>query len=257
MPFTRYAEFRGRSCRSEYWLFTLLNSGVGILLLVFTGVNAPADGSQSAMSELGALLYLAWVLICFVPSLAVLVRRLHDTDRSGWMALLSFVPIVGIIVVIIFLATRGTDGPNRYGENPLGGGGAGGWQDEGPTVAAQAWAASPDGTARRSAQGVRLSGFDAGGHVVRASLTLDDPRLQNGGIKIGRDPGCTIVLGDPSVSRAHAQCAIAGGAIVIKDLASANGTRINGRVLTPGQDQELRAGDQLQLGETELSVSSL
>ena len=99
MPFTRYAEFRGRSCRSEYWLFTLLNSGVGILLLVFTGVNAPADGSQSAMSELGALLYLAWVLICFVPSLAVLVRRLHDTDRSGWMALLSLVPIVGIIVV--------------------------------------------------------------------------------------------------------------------------------------------------------------
>ena len=55
-----------------------------------------------------------------LPSLAVAVRRLHDTDRSGWWWWLILIPLVGIIVLIVWWATQGTRGPNRYGEDPLG-----------------------------------------------------------------------------------------------------------------------------------------
>ncbi len=65
-----------------------------------------------------------WGLATFLPSLAMGVRRLHDTDRSGWWWLLSFIPLIGIIVLIVFWCSEGTRGPNRFGPDPLGGPGA-------------------------------------------------------------------------------------------------------------------------------------
>jgi len=61
-----------------------------------------------------------WSLVTFLPSLAMGVRRLHDTDRSGWWWLLSFIPLIGIIVLIVFWCFEGTRGPNRFGPDPLG-----------------------------------------------------------------------------------------------------------------------------------------
>jgi uncharacterized membrane protein YhaH (DUF805 family) len=69
-------------------------------------------------------------LALLIPSWAVLVRRLHDTNRSGWWWLLVFIPIIGWIILIVFLASEGTPGPNRYGPSPsgpLGQGAATGW----------------------------------------------------------------------------------------------------------------------------------
>ena len=60
-------------------------------------------------------------LAMLLPTLAVGVRRLHDTDRSGWWLLIAFIPLVGIIVLIIFFVHKGTTGPNRFGPDPLGG----------------------------------------------------------------------------------------------------------------------------------------
>jgi uncharacterized membrane protein YhaH (DUF805 family) len=65
-----------------------------------------------------------WGLVTLLPSLAMGVRRLHDTDRSGWWWLLSFIPLIGIIVLIVFWCSEGTRGPNRFGLDPLGGPGA-------------------------------------------------------------------------------------------------------------------------------------
>jgi uncharacterized membrane protein YhaH (DUF805 family) len=56
----------------------------------------------------------------FLPSISVTVRRLHDTDHSGWWWWIGLIPLVGIIVLIVWWATPGTRGPNKYGEDPLG-----------------------------------------------------------------------------------------------------------------------------------------
>jgi uncharacterized membrane protein YhaH (DUF805 family) len=78
------------------------------------------------MEELGALPWILmgliglWSLIIFIPNLAVTIRRLHDQDKSGWFYLLVFIPIIGGLVVLIFMFLEGTRGPNRFGEDPKG-----------------------------------------------------------------------------------------------------------------------------------------
>ncbi len=66
-----------------------------------------------------------WSLIIFIPALAVVIRRLHDTDRSGWWILISIVPLIGMIVLLVFYVSEGTRGPNRFGPDPKGGYGGG------------------------------------------------------------------------------------------------------------------------------------
>ena len=113
LPLKRYAEFSGRSRRKEYWLFILLYA----VVLIAAGVIETLLGVGEAIGFYGPLTLLV-VLGFFVPSLAAAVRRLHDTDRSGWWVLLPLVPIIGGIVLIVFLALDGTKGPNRYGPDP-------------------------------------------------------------------------------------------------------------------------------------------
>lgn len=126
MPIKRYADFNGRSCRQEYWMFTLFQI---LVTLVFVGLIVAilgATGGFEANSEPPALFWvvfglglLAFLGLFLVPSIAVTVRRFHDQDKSGWMYLLSFIPYVGGIVVFVFMCLKGTDGPNQYGDDPL------------------------------------------------------------------------------------------------------------------------------------------
>ena len=109
----KYTVFSGRSRRSEYWYFVLFNT----LIIVALTVVDVATGMYSIKGEVG-LLSGIYSLAVFIPSFAVTVRRLHDTDRSGWWVLLAVVPIVGVIVLIVFFATDGTPGANRFGEKP-------------------------------------------------------------------------------------------------------------------------------------------
>ncbi len=104
--FERYAVFEGRAGRAEYWWFFLANLIISFVLQAIAGVS-------------NALLILAVVysLAVLIPGLAVAVRRLHDTNKSGWWILISLVPFVGVIVLIVFLATDGDQGANQYG-NP-------------------------------------------------------------------------------------------------------------------------------------------
>jgi uncharacterized membrane protein YhaH (DUF805 family) len=100
----RYAEFSGRSNRAEFWWYFLANLIVGVVLNLLT-----------AASSIFWVPYVIYSLAVLIPGLAVGVRRLHDTDRSGWWLLIALVPIVGIIVLIVFWANEGMPGPNRYG----------------------------------------------------------------------------------------------------------------------------------------------
>jgi uncharacterized membrane protein YhaH (DUF805 family) len=111
-----YANFSGRARRSEFWWFILFNFAAQIAASIVDAIVASIIG----FSVLAFIVMLA----LFVPGLAVSIRRLHDTGRSGWWILLGLIPLVGIVVLIIWYATDGQPGPNQYGENPKGGFGA-------------------------------------------------------------------------------------------------------------------------------------
>lgn len=129
MPLRRYAEFTGRSRRREYWLFVVfLVIGFIILGMLDTmlGLGGSASSWHSASgSRVGAgasfnggVLTIIFWLATLVPSLAVGVRRLHDTDRSGWWLLIALIPLIGGIVLLVFTLLEGTRGPNRFGPDP-------------------------------------------------------------------------------------------------------------------------------------------
>ena len=100
----RYTKFEGRAGRAEYWWFFLATFLVGIVLNILMAI--------ASIFFILAIVYYIGVLL---PSIAVAIRRLHDTNKSGWFLLLALIPIVGAIIVIIFLATPGNPGPNDFG----------------------------------------------------------------------------------------------------------------------------------------------
>ena len=111
----KYACFSGRARRQEYWLFVLFNAIAGIIINVIGGVLAGATGVD-AFAFLGAIYNLA----VLIPGFAVFFRRLHDTGRSGWWWLILFIPIVGVIVILVFCCLDSQPGENQYGPNPKG-----------------------------------------------------------------------------------------------------------------------------------------
>lgn len=111
--FTQYATFNGRASRSEYWWFFLFNFLCSFALSFVGTIFILGSGDATSANALSGLYSIA----VFLPSLAVTVRRLHDTTRSGWNVLWSFLPIIGWIVLLIFLL--GESKPeNQYGPQP-------------------------------------------------------------------------------------------------------------------------------------------
>jgi uncharacterized membrane protein YhaH (DUF805 family) len=115
--FRKYADFKGRASRAEYWWFMLL---VFLVYLGLVFVSAALANSSEAAAGLVALIMIVALLGLVVPSLAVAVRRLHDTGRSGWWYLIALIPYVGSLVLLIVMALPGTPGPNQYGMPPGG-----------------------------------------------------------------------------------------------------------------------------------------
>lgn len=111
----KYAVFSGRARRKEYWYFAL---GYLVLYVACALIDWVLGPIWSLIGEDIGLFGLLLAIGLFLPSLAVTVRRLHDTDRSGWWILIFFIPIVGVIVAVVFLASKGTEGDNRFGPDP-------------------------------------------------------------------------------------------------------------------------------------------
>jgi uncharacterized membrane protein YhaH (DUF805 family) len=100
----KYADFTGRARRQEYWMFILIYMVINIVLAVL--------GLETISALVG--------LILLIPSISIAARRLHDTGRTGWWQLIVFIPVIGFIVLIVFLAQDSHDA-NDYGENPKSG----------------------------------------------------------------------------------------------------------------------------------------
>ena len=111
----KYAVFSWRARRKEYWYFFLFNVLITIVLLVIDGMTGTLDAA-AGIGLLGSI----YALAVLIPALAVSVRRLHDTDRSGWWLLIMLVPLIGVIVILVFTVQDSKPGENQYGSNPKG-----------------------------------------------------------------------------------------------------------------------------------------
>ena len=110
-----YADFNGRARREEYWMFALFNAiAMIVLMIVFGGI--------AALLESPGILFISYIylLAIIVPSLALIVRRLHDVGKSGWFYLINFIPLVGPIWLLVLFCTDSENGANKWGENPKG-----------------------------------------------------------------------------------------------------------------------------------------
>ena len=112
-----YCNFEGRAPRSEYWWFTLFLALLEIVTSVLDGFLGTYTVTSSG--KMIGFINLIFLLAILLPSIAVAVRRLHDTDRSGWFYLLVFIPLIGSIILLVFFVQQGTNGRNRFGDDPL------------------------------------------------------------------------------------------------------------------------------------------
>lgn len=114
LPLKRYADFKGRSRRKEYWMFLL---GV-VIAAIFVALIETALGIGGSIGGTNGPLSLLLILGIIIPSLAVQIRRFHDQDKSGWFVLIGFIPLLGSLIVFVFMCLEGTRGPNRFGPDP-------------------------------------------------------------------------------------------------------------------------------------------
>lgn len=115
-PLRKYVDFGGRARRKEYWWFSLLEALVMLPLIIG---DAVIFGSETlARYGLGPLTAIG-LLGLFVPSVAVLIRRLQDSDRSGYWFLIGFLPYIGGLILLFLCILPGTDGENRFGPDPI------------------------------------------------------------------------------------------------------------------------------------------
>ena len=116
-----YAQFSGRARRAEYWMFALFNwlmSWGFYILLVMMGATGERTETLPPAAVGLALAYGLFIMAMLIPSLAVAVRRLHDTGRSGWWLLVGLIPLIGFILLLIWFCTKGSVGENRFGFPP-------------------------------------------------------------------------------------------------------------------------------------------
>ncbi len=238
----KYAVFSGRARRTEYWGFALMQ----ILLYLAATV---LDVILGVMTDGEFMIFTIMTMIAlFIPSLAVTVRRLHDTDKSGWWLLIYLVPFIGGLVILAFMLIDSDPGTNRFGPNP-----------KNPHEASEpATVAVPVPEPSRSAvpSGWVLSGFDARGNRVRFSMELNNERFRQDGVIIGRDAGSAdLAITSDSISRRHARIFYSDGDLWVEDLNSTNGTLLNGNRLQDGRAGVFTNGATLAVGDIELMLT--
>lgn len=132
--FSHYADFSGRAQRSQYWWWALFVGIVSLITNLLDGLLGLRVGASTTdivisgqvipfVNQGVGVLTLIFGLVVLIPGIAVQVRRLHDTDRTGWWVLwgglLALICCIGFIILFVFYVSRGTAGPNKYGADPL------------------------------------------------------------------------------------------------------------------------------------------
>lgn len=110
----KYFDFSTRAPRKEFWFF-VLSYVVGVFILTLTDIATDTYDKESGIGLFTSI----FVLLTFVPYLAVSIRRLHDTNRTGWWVLIAIIPIIGAVWLIILYCLQGNRGVNKFGEDPL------------------------------------------------------------------------------------------------------------------------------------------
>ena len=119
---SQYMTFRGRAARSEFWFFNLFSSICSVVAIIIDNIlGIQFKNIDSLSGGLYGYIYLLVALGLFIPSLSVSVRRLHDTNRSGWWYWILLIPLIGVILLLVWLCSKGTSGDNDYGSDPLSG----------------------------------------------------------------------------------------------------------------------------------------
>jgi len=114
--FRKYATFKGRASQSEFWFFTLGNLVVIFSLFTLAGtIGVDPSGDTNGTGSILGLALIAWYLVSILPSLGLLVRRLHDTGHSGWFYWIVLIPLIGAIILLVSLAKKGDVDTNQYG----------------------------------------------------------------------------------------------------------------------------------------------
>lgn len=232
--FLNYAHFSGRARRSEYWNFVLFNILVQVLLSLLATLLLGADitvplGERYVFGV--SLVSLVVALALFLPSLAVTVRRLHDTGRPGIYFLFVLIPLVGPILMLVWLCQDSQPTANAYGPCPKD---ASGIAAEQPSTPHEVNPATRYGIV-----------------CVEGALQGQACPLQGESVLFGRDPACTVKFppSAPGISARHCQVDRQGDKVTITDLDSTYGTFVaDGRKLGPRQPASLRVGDQFWLG---------
>ena len=114
---SNYSTFKGRSRRSEYWWIQLFLVLTNLAVAAIDLALMDGDVDRFIANGGGGIVGLVWILVTIVPALAVLVRRLHDTGKSGWWVLIGFVPFVGTIVLFVFSVLDSDARENRFGKS--------------------------------------------------------------------------------------------------------------------------------------------
>ena len=259
--FGKYASFRGRARRKEYWLFYLFNFLLYICLSILIGVLGGDavinDGDFGGAAVLMGLMGL-YSLVCIIPGLAVSCRRLHDSGRSGAYLLFAFVPVVGFIFLLIWLIQDGTPGENVYGPDPKG---ASARQAYTPPAYEQKEYTPPvykpqayeQTEFREETRSVPSAAEKTVAPVLRADSGTFRGRSfsVNGRLSVGRALGNDVLFPQDvtKVSRQHCEFTASGGRLFVRDLGSTNGTLINGsHRLTAWETCELKQGDRVSFG---------
>ena len=110
----KYAVFNGRARRKEYWYYVLFSLIISIVLIFID----QAIGTFDMEAGIGALSGI-YALAVLIPGIAVTIRRLHDTDRTGWWILLFLIPLIGPLVLLVFMILDSSPDENQYGPNPV------------------------------------------------------------------------------------------------------------------------------------------
>ena len=259
----KYAVFEGRARRKEYWFFILFDSIFMVWSLLIGLVLFGVEG--------GTGLFILYNLARLIPAIAVSVRRLHDTGRSGWSALLPLIPLVGSIIFLVFMLEDGTPGENQYGPNP---------KAESRLSEAEQTAEAVRQTAANAPQPTHLAqpmppplahqaaanapqpapfrclleGQDSTGRPL--TLTISALALgDRAGVTLGRSPAnAEFIIDHEEVSREHIRLMCADSQLYAEDLNTLNGTKVNGRQLNPREQVLLRDNDRLEIGPVVFTV---
>ncbi len=219
--FCNYAKFEGRARRSEFWYFQLFQYTVFFVLGIFS------------VTGILAVLIPVYMLASFIPNLAVSWRRLHDVGRSGLWYFIFCVPVVGIILMIIWMSQDSQPGNNQYGPNPKGIGNK------------RAYGGYPEGAGAIPGQGHLAV------QCIAGSLQGQTYPIRGNEIVFGRESICAVRMpeGTPGISRRHACIRYQQGMPMLIDLGSSYGTYLaDGKQLPPNYPEPVAAGIRFYLG---------